>query len=497
MIKKYLPQLIILGALFFWYGLFVTQKIDLTTADLGRHIKNGEIILTNFSSDILKTNFYSYTNPAFPFVNHHWGSGVLFYLVWKGVGFLGLSLLFLLLSFATLALFFNIARRFSRTAVACIVSLLVIPLIAERTEIRPEVFSYFFTGIFFWLLVQYQNDQIKKYWLYILPGLQILWTNMHILFLLGPSLVGLFLLNELIRREKRERQKYKTLLVVLGGTLAAPFINPLGLKILIYPFTIFSNYGYRIVENQSIGFLSNLSFYNNPSLFLFKVTFALLVASFLLLAITRRQRLSFTLSILALVFSIMGWLALRNVAIFGLFAIPILSYNIYNSVLEKKRLPTDTIDAVVVILTIIIVVTGIGLRYRRMPTIQGNFGLGLTANNNAAAEFFLKTNLRGPIFNNYDIGGYLIYHLYPKEKVFVDNRPEAYPVSFFQNTYIPMQENEKVWEEKSNEYGFNTIFFSHRDMTPWAQKFLTERLKDPKWVPVFTDSRIIIFSKIK
>ena len=103
--------------------------------------------------------------------------------------------------------------------------------------------------------------------------------------------------------------------------------------------------------------------------------------------------------------------------------------------------------------------------------------------------------MQGPIFNNYDIGGYLIFHLFPQEKVFVDNRPETYPPNFFQNVYVPMQEDEQIWGEKSVEYNFNAIIFYLHDATPWGQKFLITRVQDKNWVPVFADNFIIIFLK--
>ena len=127
---------------------------------------------------------------------------------------------------------------------------------------------------------------------------------------------------------------------------------------------------------------------------------------------------------------------------------------------------------------------------------RGNsFGVGLLKGNNAAAEFFKANQIKGPIFNNYDIGGYLIYHLYPQEKVFVDNRPEAYPSEFFEDVYIPMQENEAVWQAQDDLHQFNAIFFSHRDATPWGQKFLVTLVDDPNWAPVFVDQFAIIFLK--
>ena len=56
-----------------------------------------------------------------------------------------------------------------------------------------------------------------------------------------------------------------------------------------------------------------------------------------------------------------------------------------------------------------------------------------------------------------------------------------------------MQEKEKVWEKQQVKYNFNAIFFARSDITPWAQKFLIERVKDKNWIPVFVDNFAIIF----
>ena len=88
--KKYkILNVVIMAVLLFLCVLLLADKINLSTADLGRHIKNGEVILNAPWSQkmaVLNTNFYSYTENNFPFVNHHWLSGVIFlfifYLFW-------------------------------------------------------------------------------------------------------------------------------------------------------------------------------------------------------------------------------------------------------------------------------------------------------------------------------------------------------------------------------------------------------------------------------
>jgi hypothetical protein len=76
--------------LFVVCALPLLQKTDLTLGDLGRHIKNGDVMLHRTAAErqaLLHTNFYSYALREYPFINHRWFSGVLFYGIWKVSGF--------------------------------------------------------------------------------------------------------------------------------------------------------------------------------------------------------------------------------------------------------------------------------------------------------------------------------------------------------------------------------------------------------------------------
>jgi hypothetical protein len=114
-------------------------------------------------------------------------------------------------------------------------------------------------------------------------------------------------------------------------------------------------------------------------------------------------------------------------------------------------------------------------------------GLGQVSGGNRLMDYYQENDLHGPIFNNFDIGSYLIYRLYPKDKVFVDGRPEAYPAAFFTDTYIPMQYDQSKWDEAMKKYHFQTIIISHTDATPWGRAFLQRIIKDPQWNLVYFD----------
>lgn len=484
--RKVIGGLIIALVLVF-YSSFLFHKVNLVTADIGRHIVNGRELVENHH--LLKTNFYSYTEPDFPVINHHWASGAIFYLLWKMAGFVGLQVFFISLSLLTFLMSFFTSVKRAGFGLSGLLSLGIIPLLAERTEIRPEIFSYFFVMLFFWILWLYQKRSIPFYWLLILPILEILWVNLHIFFFLGPLMIFAFLLEEVSSNREDGSRRIKLLGLILLITTVGTLINPFGLKALAEPFMIMKDYGYRVLENQSVWFLQGRI--KNPNLVIFELVFIFLLASYLFLIFKNRRAFSLASFLIAGGASLSAWLMIRNFTLFALLVFPIIAGNFalaFPKVQEKFQ------KLALFFLFILVIISASGNLAYLFP-YWNKFGLGLEKQNDTAAQFLKEQKIAGPILNNYDIGSYLIYYLFPEYRVFVDNRPEAYSVSFFRETYIPMQEDENKWEQIDKRYNFNSIFFSINDATPWGQKFLIGRVLDREWAPVYVDNYAIIFLK--
>ncbi|MDD5430792.1 MAG: hypothetical protein PHP03_01045 [Candidatus Pacebacteria bacterium] len=471
-----------------FYGFFLTHKTNLITADLGRHLKNGQEFFQNFS--VNETNLYSYTQPDYPTINHHWASGAVFYLAYKYFGFSGLSIFFIILSLLTFLIFFRVAYRRVGMGVAGLVALPAIGLMASRIEIRPETFSYLFAGIFLLVLWGFRDGIISYRQLLVLPVLQIFWVNLHIYFFLGPLLIGVFLLRSLIVENLRDQSR--KLFNILSFTALACLVNPAGLAGALVPFNIFRDYGYALYENQTVWFIEN--FLGQPSFYILKAVTALLAISFLLV-LFKKKNFAMINFMVGIIFVGMAWLAVRNIALLGFFALPILSTNIGRAFENEIKEHSLAIDLSALAAIVIVLIAAISGSWQYNFSDWRQMGIGLEQGNSAAADFIKKENIKGPIFNDYDIGGYLIFHLYPQEKVFVDNRPEAYGADFFKNTYIPMQNDEKKWKQVEEKYKLNAIVFSVTDVGEGAQGFLIKRIADPGWAPVFTDGQIIIFLK--
>lgn len=483
--KKYLLLLLIP---ILWYSLFLLQKINLTTADLGRHLKNGELILRG-EPEVFFKNFYSYTHPDYPFYNHHWLSGAIFFAVQEVTGFIGLHLFFVLTALTSLGIFLFVAEQKASTASVVLTALFLVPLVAQRLEVRPEAFSYLFSGFFFLILTLVEKEKIGKRTMFLLPALEIIWVNLHSLFVLGPCIVTAFLAQELVGGKGAGEKKRKELMLILMLTLGATLLNPGGVKGTLYLLTMARDYGYRIVENQSVLFLHRLKFFKSPNLALFKIAASLVLICLIWAWIERGWRTDVSDSILLVGALASAFFALRNFTLFGLFSISILPR------LVKDVFPGIKIGAEDTAFAPLIIGVMIFTHYTILPFEAGEMGLGLMPEVNGSARFFMENEIEGPVFNNYDMGSYLVYHLYPEQKVFVDNRPEAYPSSFFKDVYIPMQNDASEWQQQLQKWDFNTIFFMRHDMTPWAQNFLKQRVGDPEWAPVFVDAYSIIFVK--
>ncbi|MFH1847345.1 MAG: hypothetical protein ABH869_07315 [Candidatus Omnitrophota bacterium] len=483
---------IIFIAILVFAGMFFSQKIYFINADIGRHIRNGEYFFKVLFP--VSTNFYSYTEPNLFVVNHHWASGAVFYGVWKLFGFSGISFFNILLYVAAFAFFFKTAEKLSGFKYACVFSILSVPLISFRTEIRPEVFSFLFLGVYYYVLQLFDKKKLsfKRLLIVILP-LQLFWVNMHIFFVLGIFLIGVFWLNSIMNANRKDFRGYY---FGLGfSVLLVSFLNPFGIRGFLEPFLVLKEYGYMIAENQSVFFMQK-RFPLNFRYVHFEVLFLFIASVFTLRFFKGRKRFIFKDFLLMFSFSVLSWRMIRGIPIFGFFFIPIGAVTVYQLMKEPfiyryRRVLKKTGICACSVMIAAFIFSG----DQAYSPLAGKLGLGLYPGVNASADFLKNVRIKGPILNNYDIGGYLIFHLFPGYRVFVDNRPEAYTVAFFKEEYEPLQEHENKWREIDKKYGFNCICFYRHDMTPHAQPFLIKRIEDPEWIPVFVDDYAIILLK--
>ncbi len=64
------------------------------------------------------------------------------------------------------------------------------------------------------------------------------------------------------------------------------------------------------------------------------------------------------------------------------------------------------------------------------------------------------------LYNSYKWGGYLIWSLYPRQRVFIDGRADAYPHQVFQD-YLAVERLDPGWEGVLARYRVDAVLY-HR-----------------------------------
>lgn len=479
--------------LIIWFLFLFVRPLDTTVGDLPRHIKNGEIIvnsLVNGELDhrIFTTNYYSYTHPDFPFINHHWLSGVLFFLVWSVTGWGGLQIIATIIALITFGLFFIVAQKKSNFWVAWAVAFFLMPLIADRRDIRPELFSYLFFALLLWLLTKFEQTKNTQY-VWGIPVIFLVWVNLHIYFIFGFVVLVLYIIDALLRKNKGDA---RALVVTLFFSGLAGLANPFGMQVYAYPFRILDNYGISIQENKPLWRAPEI----DPARVLTCVIVLIAVwLSLLITVIIDRKRLVFKTVATAGLMSVLGVTMIRNFTLVGLFFVPLVSEGIYANarLLFEKRMKPIWITRVCSGLLLLVVVGTVTLSYRRLPEAWENVGWARNSTEIEAITFLKNKAISGPIFNDFGAGGYLILYGYPEVRPFVDQRPEAYPADFLKNDYTALRFREDNWQRVLAKYNFSTIFLVLPPISPYHTAFINDRLQDPLWVPVFKNQHHLIF----
>jgi hypothetical protein len=486
--REHLVWMLVLAVYAAW---FFAMPINLSTADLGRHITNGALLMQGVT-EVLHTNHYSFTESDHPFTNHHWLSGVVMHLVHRLFDFKGLSILYIILSVASLLLMARASARGVNAGWGLLFAMLAVPLFGYRTEVRPEGFSYLLLAVYYLLMCRHREGMVttRQLVMWLLP-LQLLWVNLHIFFFLGLGVVGIFWLDSLLFQEKKERAN--GLLKLILGMLAISLFNPHLHRGLLAPLTIFEEYGYMVLENQTVFFLQNRFGWTGSGQFLHTELLGIIIVLAVGWAVVKGRWRDMVPEIaLSLFFLALSLMAVRGIPMLALFSIPLLS-RIISQLMEELHFNTrKQLERGLPIAGIVLCMAFMGVKGTYVSADRGYNGLGLVKDIDKSGRFLRREHIPGNMFNNYDIGSYLIFYLHEREKVFVDNRPEAYSVHFFDSIYRPMQYDEDFFREMVKKYDLNIICFYRHDNTEWGQPFLIRRTQDPDWVPIYVDGVSLI-----
>lgn len=264
------------------------------------------------------------------------------------------------------------------------------------------------------------------------------------------------------------------------------------------PFTVFNNYGLSVEENGSPFSLFTPTSTNTNiayTLILQVIVFELLTVLFTIGLFSKKQWRDIFQTGSGLFAVGLGLKFIRSISVLGVLGFTPLAQG-FTLLEQKMRNATDkymvnTIKgAIALAVGIIIAIHVKGLFDYQILS----FSFVPSAEN--AVNFIKQSGMHGPIFNNYRIGNYLIFGLYPQEKIFVDARPEAYPARFFDD-YWQIMADEQFFNKQVEKYNINALVFNVDDDPVKIRPFLLRLLNNKEWVPVYADGLVTIFLRNK
>ena len=459
------------------FVLAVRQSVSLDP-DLWWHLKTGQQILDTRS--IPHTDDFSFTKQGSEWVAHEWLSEVIMETIYRLSGFAGLVTIFSLV--IVTALWLTYRRCEGQPYMAGIAILLAAAASSPLFGIRPQMLTLLLASIYIVLLERFKPKQtIRQLW--VLVPLMLLWVNLHAGFALGLALIGLYIVRAGL---EGEWDHLLPLLILLLACTAVVPLNPNGFRMFSYPYE-------TLTSTSMAAFIQEWA---SPDFH--KVTYLplaiLLLSTFGAMALSPRRAALGEL-FLVLITALGALRSARHIPIFSLFAAPALAKHLWAIATSRgwdkllageETRPTFIKLLINIVLLLAPFVLGAS-RIWHFATHERNYES--IRNPVAAVEFLQAKGLPGPIYNRYGWGGYLIYHLYPSYRVYIDGRADVYGDAFFAES-VKIYDGLDDGKNSFDRYGIKTVFIA-------PDAALATRLKaDSNWQMVYQDDQAIIFTRL-
>ena len=383
-------------------GLFSTE---VSGYDTWWHLKTGDYIV-HFRSLPVPDPF-SYTSdlgkPAYPGeeqvrrfnLTHEWLAQVVLYGIDAAAGAAGLVLFKALLLSFLCGLTGLVAARRSGSFYAGVAAAFAASMVAvEFASDRPALISFVMVVVFI-AIFEFRRP------LWLLPPLALVWANCHGGFFLGWVVATAYCAEAAVAHfRKRPIEDATRIWKFSAITIAITFFNPNGFRVLDTLFRYRQSY-----------LTSTLIEWRAPYLWGPPYSFDLLLygAGIALLISWRKVRVSDWMLFGA--FATAALLAYRNILLIGFLA-PILIAAWFP---RRFRVPRVTGWAAAIALLAGLVAGVAQGRFFQLRAALWEYPSG-------ACDFLRSHGVTRALFNTYEYGGYLIWRLWPQERVFIDGR---------------------------------------------------------------------------
>jgi len=471
--------------------IFCLSLRKIYDTDIGFHLRGGEWMLKNRSFH--HYDRFTYTVPHHEYIAMYWLYQIILFFIFKffSDGMITISNSILILLFFAL-IYLRLSKFSIPIWLICILILTSVFSFEIRFGVRPEIFTYIFMTLMLFILDLYYFH--KKNLLFLLPVIQLLWVNLHGLFILGWAILFCYLISIFFHEKKKLKELLKWSII----SIIVSLFNPYHIKGILFPFYLFTRLQNSSVFKDAItefaspfsarGFLLT----SHSALFIY---FIFLFLSIFVLIITKDKR-KIHEYLLFFAFGYLSTTAVRNIPIFMVIAIHILGTGFKDLIpVIKKilRIPKSLENSIAIAISVfsflfILHIINNGYYASRGG---GNFGIGFDTEFQPirACEFIVKNNLKGKILNDINRGSWLIWAV--REPVYIDGRLEVMKETLFEefhNSHHPGGIVRLIEKYKPDLIIFD---YSYPEALFWDIDL--ENL--PDWTIIYLDETSVIYAR--
>jgi len=416
--------------------ILLIYPVDNLDYDLWWQMALGKYYL-NHHTLVMDHSIFSWTPTDTDWIYNTCLGSIIFYLVYNTMGGFGLWILQWFVFggiFLSFYLFIRTVRmRLDITGVTLIAAIGVTCSLVCRFY-KPELFSIL---LFSWVAFIFFCFKItrKKYYFYLYPVIFAFWVNLHGGFFFGGCFLICVFIGEFLNRVFFPQESLSINELIHLGTACvlsafALLLNPYGINYLLSIYNASMSDAYTMNGKYIQAYVSlwpylknigniDVAFFRTSQNTLIMFIMMLSLASLFLYELIKKKTCDFTFIIMIIVAYWASMRAARMVYIFPIVFFFSFFYMLHR--LKLKSIPARaSILSLLVFVLLFVNVSYFTLRY---GTYNKWFGAGLESFAPVKEVAFLKKyRLQGPIFNDYTIGGYLLWRLYPDYKVFIDPR---------------------------------------------------------------------------
>ena len=367
-------------------------------ADLGWHLQTGSWILQHHA--VSHVDPFSRVVGGRPWQAYSWLFDLLLLQAWTRFGLQGVVLLTAgLMMLITAAVYRLISHLQSDFTVRILLTLAAVFCISKMSMPRPWLFTVLLFVLELDVLMRTRETGRSRSLLW-LPPIFALWANVHIQFIDGLLVLGIAACEPLLARWTKwgdDPATARPLWLALGACVAAPLLNPYGIGIYRDAWIMASQPGVlnTVSEMHALAFRSAGDYL---------LLFLALAATALLFRLSRPAPFETLLLAMSVVLSFRSQ---RDAWILAIVAVALIAARWRASAGEPAKMPAWALP-VTLAATAAVSVAGffaLHVNNTRMLALEAK------AMPVQAVQVVKQRHYPGPLFNDYNWGGYLIWQL--------------------------------------------------------------------------------------